>query len=138
MSAAALAGLLKAAMPSVNAVSAPVLAKERGINLTESFVDEAERAESLIRLTVQTEERKFAIVGTIYRGEPRIVRIFGVPMDADFSKNMIYIRNDDQPGFVGQLGNLLGDAKINIATFSMGRMEPVSYTHLTLPTIYSV
>ena len=123
MSTAALAGLLKAAMPDVNMVSAPVLAKERGINLTESYVDEAERAESLIRLTVQTEERKFAIVGTIYRGEPRIVRIFGVPMDAAFSENMLYVRNEDRPGFVGKLGNLLGDAKINIATFSMGRVE---------------
>ena len=123
MSAAALAGLLKAAMPDVNMVSAPVLAKERGINLTESYVDEAERAESLIRLTVQTEERKFAIVGTIYRGEPRIVRIFGVPMDAAFSDNMLYVRNEDRPGFVGKLGNLLGEANINIATFSMGRVE---------------
>ena len=123
MSTAALAGLLKAAMPDVNMVSAPVLAKERGINLTESYVDEAERAESLIRLTVQTEERKFAIVGTIYRDEPRIVRIFGVPMDAAFSENMLYVRNEDRPGFVGKLGNLLGDAKINIATFSMGRVE---------------
>ena len=123
MSTAALAGLLKAAMPEVNMVSAPVLAKERGINLTESYVDEAERADSLIRLTVQTEERKFAIVGTIYRGEPRIVRIFGVPMDAAFSDNMLYVRNEDRPGFVGKLGNLLGEANINIATFSMGRVE---------------
>ena len=123
MSTAALAGLLKAAMPDVNMVSAPVLAKERGINLTESYVDEAERADSLIRLTVQTEERKFAIVGTIYRGEPRIVRIFGVPMDAAFSDNMLYVRNEDRPGFVGKLGNLLGEANINIATFSMGRVE---------------
>ena len=119
MSTAALAGLLKAAMPEVNMVSAPVLAKERGINLTESYIDEAERAESLIRLTVETEERKFAIVGTIYRGEPRIVRIFGVPMDAAFSENMLYVRNEDRPGFVGKLGNLLGEANINIATFSI-------------------
>jgi len=44
-------------------------------------------------------------------------------MDAAFSENMLYIRNDDRPGFVGKLGNLLGDANINIATFSMGRME---------------
>jgi len=123
MTAASLAGLLKNAMPEANMVSAPVLAKERGIDLTESYVAEAERAESLIRLTVETEERKFAIVGTIYRGEPRIVRLFGVSMDAGFSENMLYVRNDDQPGFVGKLGNLLGDAKINIATFSMGRME---------------
>ena len=123
MSAAALAGLLKTAMPEANMVSAPVLAKERGIEVKESYINEAERADSLIRLTVETTERKFAIVGTIYRGEPRIVRLFGVPMDAAFSENMLYIRNDDRPGFVGKLGNLLGDAKINIATFSMGRME---------------
>ena len=123
MTAAALAGLLKSAMPEANMVSAPVLAKERGIALTESYVDEAERADSLIRLTVDTPERKFAIVGTIYRGEPRIVRLFGVPMDAAFHPNMLYVRNEDSPGFVGKLGNLLGDANINIATFSMGRME---------------
>ncbi len=121
MSAAALAGLLKSAMPEVNMVSAPVLAKERGIEITESYIDEAERAESLIRLTIATNERKFAIVGTIYRDEPRIVRLFGVQMDAAFDPTMIYVRNHDKPGFVGQLGNLLGDAQINIATFSMGR-----------------
>jgi len=123
MSAAALAGLLKTAMPEVNMVSAPVLAKERGIEVKESYIEEAERAESLIRIMVETEERKFAIVGTIYRGEPRIVRLFGVQMDAAFSENMLYIRNDDKPGFIGKLGNLLGEAKINIATFSLGRME---------------
>jgi len=123
LSAAALAGMLKAAMPEVNMVSAPVLAKERGIELTESYIDEAERAESLIRITVETAVRKFAIVGTIYRGEPRIVRLFGVPMDAAFSPSMIYVRNDDKPGFIGEVGRVLGDAKVNIATFSLGRME---------------
>jgi len=123
ITAAALSGVLKTVMPDVNMVSAPGVAKERGIEVKESFVDEAERAESLIRLTVETDERKFAIVGTIYRGEPRIVRLFGVQMDAAFFENMLYVRNEDRPGFVGQLGNVLGDAGVNIATFSMGRME---------------
>jgi D-3-phosphoglycerate dehydrogenase len=123
MTAAALAGMLKVAMPDANMVNAPVLAKERGIAVTESFVDEAERAESLIRITVETAERKFAVVGTIYRGEPRIVRLFGVQMDAAFFENMLYVRNEDRPGFVGKLGNILGEAGVNIATFSMGRME---------------
>ncbi len=122
MSAAALAGLLKTSMPDVNMVSAPNLAKERGIALKESYIDEAERAESLIRLTVTTAKRKFAIVGTIYRGEPRIVRLFGVPMDAAFDPSMIYVRNDDKPGFIGEVGRILGDAKVNIATFYLGRM----------------
>lgn len=123
MTAAALAGLLKKAMPEANMVSAPGLASERGIEVKESYIDEAERAESLIRITVDVGTRKFAMVGTIYRGEPRIVRIFGVPMDAAFTENMLYVRNEDRPGFVGKLGVLLGDAGINIATFSMGRQD---------------
>ena len=122
MSAAALAGLLKNALPEANMVSAPSLAKERGIEIKESYIDEAERAESLIRITVETSKRKFAIVGTIYRGEPRIVRLFGVQMDAAFSPNMIYVRNEDKPGFIGELGGVLGKNKVNIATFSLGRM----------------
>lgn len=123
MTAAALAGMLKVAMPDANMVNAPVLAKDRGIEVTESFVNEAERAESLIRIMVETATRKFAVVGTIYRGEPRIVRLFGVQMDAAFSEHMLYVRNDDRPGFIGKLGNILGEAGVNIATFSLGRME---------------
>jgi len=122
MTAAALAGMLKVAMPDANMVNAPVLAKERGIEVTESLIGEAERAESLIRIMVETKTRKFAVVGTIYRGEPRIVRLFGVQMDAAFSENMLYVRNDDRPGFIGKLGNILGEAGVNIATFSLGRM----------------
>lgn len=122
MTSAALAGMMRAAMPDVNAVSAPGIAADRGIGIKESFIDTAERAESLIRISVRTKSRVFAIVGTIYRGEPRIVRLFGVPMDAAFAENMVYVRNDDQPGFVGALGSMLGAADVNIATFSMGRM----------------
>ncbi|WP_017930366.1 phosphoglycerate dehydrogenase [Robiginitomaculum antarcticum] len=125
MSAAALAGMLKSVMPEANMVSAPALAKARGIEIKESYVDEAERAESLIRMTVETEERKFAIVGTIYRGEPRIVRLFGVPMDAAFEPHMLYIRNSDKPGFIGALGDVLGRNGVNIANLSLGRMKKV-------------
>ncbi|NNE56915.1 MAG: phosphoglycerate dehydrogenase [Hellea sp.] len=123
ITAAALAGLLKQAMPEVNMVSAPVFAKERGIKIKESYVDKAERAESLIRLAIATSDRKFAVVGTIYRGEPRLVRLFGVPVDAGFSEHMVYIRNEDKPGFIGALGSILGENKVNIATFSLGRMD---------------
>lgn len=123
MTAASLAGLLKSVMPDVNMVSAPGLAKESGIEVKDSFIDEAERAESLIRLAVKTTERNFVIVGSIYRGEPRIVRLFGVPMDAGFAPHMLYVRNEDKPGFIGALGQILGDGGVNIATFSLGRMD---------------
>lgn len=123
MSAAALAGLLKKALPEVNMVNAPVFAAERGVEIKESYVERAERAESLIRIVVETKARKFATVGTIYRGEPRLVRLFGVPMDAGFASDMVYIRNEDKPGFIGELGRILGENKVNIATMSLGRMD---------------
>lgn len=120
---AAIAGLLKAVMPEVNFVSAPALASERGIEIKESYIEDADRAESLIRIVVETQSRKFAMVGTIYRDEPRIVRLFGIPMDAGFFENMLYVRNEDTPGFVGLLGQILGEARINIATLSLGRRK---------------
>ena len=123
ISAAALAGLLKQAMPEVNMVSAPVFAQERGIEVTESYIERAERAESLFRIAIKTGHRVFAAVGTIYRGEPRLVRLFGVPMDAGFAQHMLYVRNEDKPGFIGALGSILGENKVNIATFSLGRMD---------------
>ena len=51
------------------------------------------------------------------------MRLFGVQMDAAFSPNMIYVRNEDKPGFIGELGGVLGRNKVNIATFSLGRMD---------------
>ncbi|HHL42863.1 MAG TPA: phosphoglycerate dehydrogenase [Hellea balneolensis] len=123
ISTAALAGIMRAILPDVNMVSAPNMAKAHGINMTESYGEQAERSESLIRLAVTTDTRKFVIVGTVFRGQPRIVRLFGVPMDAGFSEHMLYVRNEDKPGFIGALGQILGDAGINIATFSLGRMD---------------
>ncbi len=123
VSTAALAGILRSIMPEVNMVSAPTLAKDHGIAMTESYADEAEGGDSLIRLSVQSGGRKFVIVGTIFRGQPRIVRLFGVPMDAGFAPHMLYVRNEDKPGFIGALGQILGNHKINIATFSLGRMD---------------
>jgi len=137
MSAAALAGLLKKAMPEVNMVNAPVFAQERGVALTESYIERAERAESLIRIVVETKVRKFATVGTIYRGEPRLVRLFGVPMDAGFSSDMLYVRNADKPGFIGELGRILGENKVNIATMSLGRMDDGTPEAVTLVSVDS-
>jgi D-3-phosphoglycerate dehydrogenase / 2-oxoglutarate reductase len=63
-----------------------------------------------------------SVAGTVYAdGRPRIVDIKGIRMDAEFGPSMIYVTNEDKPGFIGRLGTLLGDAGINIATFHVGR-----------------
>ena len=123
VSAAVLAGWLRSVMPQVNMVSAPTIARDAGIEVKDSYLDESERGESLIRVSVGTAERKFAVIGTLFRGEPRSVRLFGVPMNAGFSEHMLYVRNENRPGFIGALGNILAESNINIATLSLGRMD---------------
>ena len=54
---------------------------------------------------------------------PRLVSIFGIPVEAELAGQMIYIVNTDAPGFIGALGTKLGENKINIATFNLGRHD---------------
>ncbi|MCC0000701.1 MAG: phosphoglycerate dehydrogenase [Methylobacteriaceae bacterium] len=124
ITAAAIAGLLRPLLSDVNVVSAPIVAKERGI-----VIDEVTRAadgdyESLITLSVVTERQERSVAGTVFHdGKPRIVDIKGIKVDAEFLPHMIYVTNEDKPGFIGRFAGLLGDAKVNIATFALGRDE---------------
>ena len=92
-------------------------------------VDEIVRAahsdyESLITVTVATERQERSVSGTVYAdGKPRLVDIKGIRVDAEFGKSMIYVTNEDKPGFIGAFAGLLGDAKLNIATFHLGRTK---------------
>ena len=122
LTAAALAGLLRPNLSSVNVVSAPAFAKERDI-----VVDEITRAaesdyESLVTLTVVTDKQERSISGTVFTdGKPRIIAIKEIKVDAEFAPAMIYVTNEDKPGFIGRFATTLGDAGINIATFALGR-----------------
>jgi D-3-phosphoglycerate dehydrogenase len=124
ITSAVLSGLLRPMLGDVNVVSAPVVAKERGM-----VVDEIVRAaqsdyESLITVAVTTERQERSVSGTVYHdGKPRLVDIKGIRVDAEFGKSMIYVTNEDKPGFIGSFAGLLGDAKINIATFHLGRVK---------------
>ncbi len=81
--------------------------------------------ENLITLTVVTERQERSVSGTVFAdGRPRIVNIKGIRMDAEFRPSMIYVTNEDKPGFVGRFASLLGEAGINIATFHLGREAP--------------
>jgi D-3-phosphoglycerate dehydrogenase len=125
LTAAAIAGLLRPMLSEVNVVSAPTLAKERGIVIEEVTREVAGDYESLMTLTVMTERQSRHVSGTVFAdGRPRIVNIKGIPMDAEFGPSMIYITNQDKPGFIGRFSSTLGDAGINIATFHLGRDAP--------------
>ena len=55
-------------------------------------------------------------------GRPRIIQIKGIDMESAFAHNLLYITNRDRPGFIGRHGTLLGDEKVNIANFNLGRV----------------
>jgi D-3-phosphoglycerate dehydrogenase len=125
LTSAALAGLLRPMLGDVNVVSAPVVAKERGIVVEEVTREMPEDYESLITVTVVTQTQTRSVSGTVFAdGRPRIVNIKGIRMDAEFGPSMIYITNLDKPGFIGRFSSTLGEAGINIATFHVGREAP--------------
>ncbi len=122
---AALAGLLRPVLSDVNMVNAPVVAKERGISVSEVRRGQQGIYDSYMLLRVETEKQKRDVAGTVFgNGAPRIIQVKGIAMEAAFTPHMLYITNDDKPGFIGKLGTLLGNAKVNIASFNLGRTGP--------------
>ena len=105
-------------------VNAPAIAKARGINMNESFNENAGDLLTAIRMNVASTGRTKTITGTLFAGkEPRIVDIDGVPVEAALTPSMLFIRNDDKPGLIGGIGTILGSAGINIADFRLGRVS---------------
>ncbi|MBC8159197.1 MAG: phosphoglycerate dehydrogenase [Alphaproteobacteria bacterium] len=124
LTAVVLQGLLTPLLEAVNMVSAPAIAKERGMDVTEITHERKGAYQSLIRLEVTTEAQTRSISGTLFNGDnPRIVEIKGIAMDAQLGPHMLFVTNHDKPGFIGSLGTALGDAGINIATFNLGRTD---------------
>ena len=122
LTAAAIAGVLRPLLQDINMVSAPVAARERGIKVEEVRREQRGVYEGYIRLTVITERQERSVAGTVFSdGKPRIIQVKGINMDAELGPRMVYITNEDKPGFVGALGTLLGGEEINIATFNLGR-----------------
>jgi D-3-phosphoglycerate dehydrogenase len=121
LTAAALAGVLQPMLSGVNMVSAPAIAQSRGVAVAESRQELSPVYESLIRITITSENGERAFAGALVAGAPRVVEIKGMDLDAPFSPAMLYVNNLDKPGFIGALGQMLGDAQINIATFNLGR-----------------
>jgi D-3-phosphoglycerate dehydrogenase len=122
---AVLCGLLRPQLDAVNMVSAPAVARERGIEVSETIHEHPGDYETLIRVTVATERRSRSVSGTLFGGNrPRLVEINEIPVEAELGEHMLYTTNRDKPGVIGQLGQALGDAGVNVATFHLGRTAP--------------
>ena len=119
---AVLAGLMGTYSQTVNMVNAPVLAKERGLDVREVRHDREGNYHTLVAVEVGTSSGPRRVAGTLFGNSgARLVEMFGVEVEAELEGTMIYIVNTDAPGFIGKLGTTLGEAGINIATFHLGR-----------------
>ncbi len=124
LTAAAVTGLMRPLLQDVNMVSAPTIARDRGIAVEEVKREQQGAFENYIRLTVRTERQERSVAGTVFSdGKPRIIQVKGINLDADFAPAMLYVTNEDKPGLIGALGTLLGEARVNIANFRLGRAE---------------
>jgi D-3-phosphoglycerate dehydrogenase len=125
LTAAALAGVLRPLLSSVNMVSAAASARERGIRLEETTRGQEGAFGSYIKLTVKTDQYDRSIAGTVFSdGRPRIVQVRDIDMEFEVAPRMLFIRNADKPGFIGKFGSLMGEAGLNIATLNLGRDKP--------------
>jgi D-3-phosphoglycerate dehydrogenase len=106
-------------------VNAPVVAKERGIKVSETRRDAQGVYEGYIKVTVVMNGTTRRVAGTVFSdGRPRLIQVKDINLDAEFAPDMLYVVNEDKPGFIGKLGTLLGEAKVNIANFTLGRSDP--------------
>ncbi|MFP6699081.1 MAG: phosphoglycerate dehydrogenase [Alphaproteobacteria bacterium] len=125
LTAIVLEGLLRPLIDNVNMINAPVVAKERGIEVRETRDEGTGNYQTMIRVTVTTETQSRDVAGTLFAdSRPRIVQVKGINLEAELAPYMLYITNDDKPGLIGALGTLLGDSGVNVATFHLGRARP--------------
>lgn len=124
LNASALAGIMKATNPDVNMVSAPIMAKDRGIDISTTTQGKTGVFDAYIKLTVVTDHRERSIAGTVFSdGKPRFIQIKGITIDAEIGQHMLYTTNKDVPGIIGTLGHTMGENGVNIANFTLGRSD---------------
>ncbi len=124
LGSAVLEGVFCAILSSggVTPVNARTVAAERGIELVESRSSRPRNYTSLISVKLHTDEGDRWVEGTVFaNGSLRLVLVDGVPVEAPLEGTLLVIKNNDQPGVIGDVGTLLGRHRVNIASFALGR-----------------
>ena len=119
---AVLEGLLRTVLSSpVTPVNALAVAAERGIDVSESHSARPRSYTSLLSVRLHTSDGERWVEGTVVQGEPRLVLLNGVQVDAPLDGSMVLMMNNDTPGVIGAVGSILGRHDVNIANFALGR-----------------
>jgi D-3-phosphoglycerate dehydrogenase len=119
---------------SVNYVNAPLVAKERGIEVREERRRASRHFKNLMTVTAVAGDQELVVGGTITgrSDEPRLVRALGYDIEIAIEPIMLFVVNDDRPGRIGRLGTILGESEINIANMAVSRNRPRSRALMVL------
>jgi len=126
---AVLAGVLNAVLDEkVNVVNAPAVAAARGLTVEEETRRREHGFPNTLEVSALPEKtgsaHGFTAEGTVlHDGSPRVLQIEGIPLEAQLEGTILYLRNRDEPGVIGEIGTTLGKLGVNIATFALGRRE---------------
>jgi D-3-phosphoglycerate dehydrogenase / 2-oxoglutarate reductase len=122
LTSAALTGVMRPLLQDVNMVSAPVIARDRGIMVEEVRRGQEGAYETYMRVVVELNGKEHSVAGTVFSdGRPRLIQVQRINLETELGPNMLYTENSDKPGYIGALGTVLGQAGVNIATFTLGR-----------------
>jgi D-3-phosphoglycerate dehydrogenase len=107
----------------VNDVNAPSLAEERGITVAETRQGQARDFTDLVRVTVSGGGKASRVVGTVFgrRNRPHLLEAWGSRFNLQLENHLAVFRYRDQPGMIGRVGTLLGDAGVNVVSAAVGR-----------------
>jgi D-3-phosphoglycerate dehydrogenase len=130
----AIVGFLKPAVgESVNPVNALVIAKQRGIEVVESKSPEGGDYASTLTITIKTDKGTTEVTGTLFGAKDmRVVRMNGFPIDIAPEGILLVSPHIDRPGIIGQVGTILGNENINIASMHLGRKAPREHSLMVL------
>jgi D-3-phosphoglycerate dehydrogenase len=123
LSASAAAGALRPILSGgISIVNARAAARARGIDIVESRSSRLRHFTSLLSIKLHTDTGERWIEGTVFGQDSlRLVSVQGIDVEAPLGGTMLIIRNDDQPGVIGEVGTILGRHRVNIANFALGR-----------------
>lgn len=128
----AVIGYLKNVIGSANIINALPVAKQKGIEIAETSNDTAKDYASVVEMKFTYEGKTRSVRGTVIGGVPRIVGLDGFTFDASMGGDMLYLRYKDAPGVIGIVGNVLGNAGINIAQMSVSRCDKCAMMFLSV------
>jgi D-3-phosphoglycerate dehydrogenase len=122
---AAIKGILNQGLEEqANLVNATTIAASLGLRVHEASKAKSSRGESVISIFLKTSQEEHFVKGTVLHGNmPRLLHVDGIDVEAPLERDLIYLRNDDVPGVIGRVGTILGEHRINIANFSLGRLS---------------